>query len=494
MKRLALLITIGFCLQLGFCVPAQSAPEEQVQVKELNFVFLHGAGGAACSLQLLADSILEQLPAYILDYEQANPGTKIQVDTLNRCYPNDVDIKTWANNIADSIDKHLPNKNNLILIGHSMGGKAALYTAAQNVGGLADKVALVVTINSPIKSMDRYYVAGGGSIVDYCRARWLLSDRGVCDCVAYYDSSEDGRRVGAIKHWLAFISAEAAPLSEQFNVGGVDPFPRNMDDSSIPLSAQYSDGADVVYYGEHGHSDFATSEKVAGFIADQILRYLFGGPIECSVPARGGTFEHKAGWLPGTDQWEDVVGEVLASSGRLRHRNESYTKWQEWEDILGEYPPGGKRSSYQVSLARHFPFGASIEETRWLSTDNAEDCRLYLRTRAAPRNSVQVDWSIYQCGLPPAGTQRDHYEVEIVTGTPLTNIKQVSWLTTDLRDLRLQIQSEAESPFRWFKAEWRVYFKESRQRKVIDEISGQPLVTTTPVSQKLTTAPNNCCD
>jgi hypothetical protein len=92
------------------------------------------------------------------------------------------------------------------------------------------------------------------------------------------------------------------------------------------------------------------------------------------------------------------------------------------------------------------------------------------------------------------GTQRDHYEVEIVTGTPLTNIRQVSWLTADLRDLRLQIQSEAESPFRWFKAEWRVYFKESRQRKVIDEISGQPLVTTTPVSQKLTTAPNNCCD
>ena len=134
MKRLAVLITIGLCLQLGFCAPAQSAPEEPVQVKELNFVFLHGAGGNSCSFQLLADTIKEQLPAHILDYEQANPGTKVQADTLLRCYPNDVDIQTWAQNIADNINKYFPNKKNLILIGHSMGGKAALYAVAQNIG------------------------------------------------------------------------------------------------------------------------------------------------------------------------------------------------------------------------------------------------------------------------------------------------------------------------------------------------------------------------
>ena len=170
MKQLALLIIIGLCLSLGLYIPAQSAPEEPVQVKELNFVFLHGAGGNACDMQLLADSITEQLPAYVLDYQQAHPDTEIQVDTLLRCYPNDVDIQTWANNIADSIDKYLPNKRNLILIGHSMGGKAALYAVANNVGGLADKVAMVVTINSPIKSLQGYYFAGGASVVDYYRA------------------------------------------------------------------------------------------------------------------------------------------------------------------------------------------------------------------------------------------------------------------------------------------------------------------------------------
>ncbi len=494
MKRLALLITVGLCLQLGFCSSAQSAPENPVQVKELNFVFLHGAGGNVCAMQLLADSIMEQLPAHILDYQQANPKTKIRVDTLQRCYPNDVDIKTWAINIADSIDKHFHNKKNLILIGHSMGGKAALYAVAQNVGDLADKVALVVTINSPIKSMHRYYAAGGASALDYCRARWLLSDRGVCNSLAYYDSSQDGRWVGAVRHWLAFISGEAAPLSEQFNVGGVDAMPRNMDDNIIPLSAQYSDGADVIYYGEYSHSDFSVLDEVAGFMAEQILHYLFGGGIECSVLAKSGTLEHKAGWIPGTDYWEDVVGEVLTDSGSLRHWNESYAKWQEWEDVVGQCPAEGKRSSYQVSKVGFLSFLASIKESRWLSADSPEDCRLYLRTRAAPRNYVQVDWSIYRCGLLPPGVKRDHYEVEIVTGTPLTNIRHVSWITGDPRDLRLRINSEAESPFRWFKAEWRVYSKESRQRKVIDEIPGQALLTTTPVSQKVITARNDCCN
>jgi len=467
------------CVQLAFSSSVQSTQEDSIQVKELNFVFIHGLGGNACAFQLLADSIMEQLPAYISGYEQANPDTKIQVNTLKRCYPNDVDINTWANNIADSIDKRFQNKENLILIGYSMGGKAALYAVAQNIGKLADKVALVVTINSPIKRLDNYYVTGGGSAVDYCRARWLFSDRGGCNSAVYYDSSQDGSWVGYNKHWLAFISSEAAPLSEQFDVGGVDPWPRNMDDGIVPLSAQHSDGADVIYYGEYGHGDFTVLDEVAELITDQILRYLFGGRIECSVFAGSGTFEHKATWLPGTDYWEDVVGEVLASSGRLWHMNESYIKWQEWEDVVGEYLPEGKRSSYQISLAESFLFFTSIEESHWLSPDNPEDSRLYLRTIAAPRHCVQVDWGIHRQGLLPLGIKRDHYEVEIATGTLLTNITRISWLTDNPRDLRLRIWSQAESPFRWFKAEWRIYSKESRQIRVIDEIPGQSLLGTT---------------
>ncbi|MFC1916712.1 esterase/lipase family protein, partial [Chloroflexota bacterium] len=468
MSRLTLSIAIGLCLQLTLSGSVQSASEDSIWEKELNFVFLHGAGGHACSLQLLDDSIMEQISGYIIDYEQANAGTKIRVDTLRRCYPNDVDINTWANNIADSINKHFPNKRNLILIGHSMGGKAALYAVARNINGLAEKVALVVTINSPIKSLLKYQVTGGGSISTYCEAQWLILNRGVCDSVVYYDSSQDGSWVGNNKHWLAFISAEVAPLSDQFNFAGVDALPRNMDDGIVPVSAQYSDGADVIYYGVYGHNDFSVLDGVAEFMAEQILHYIFGGSIECSVFTKGGTLEYKADWVLGTDYWEDVVGQVLTSSGRLEHKNESYFKWQEWEDIVGEYAPTGERGSYQVSRAS-FPVLTSIKESHWLNPDNRKDCRLYIRTRAAPRSSVQVDW-IYQPRLLLALTRRDHYEVEIVTGTPLTRINRVSWLTDDSPDLRIRIWSEAESTFRWFKAKWRVYHKESRQRQVIDEI------------------------
>jgi pimeloyl-ACP methyl ester carboxylesterase len=469
MKRLILLIIIGLCLHLVFGSAVSSAPEETLQVKELNFVFLHGAGGNSCSMQLLEDIIKEKLPEYNFIYEQAHPGTKVEVNTLLRCYPNNVGIEAWANNIAHSISQHLPDKKNLILIGHSMGGKAALYAVAHDIGNLAEKTVLVVTINSPIKSLQNYYFAGGTSAVDYYRTFGALSDSGVSQSVVYYDSSQDGRLVAMDKHWLALIAAESAPLSEQFNVSGVDALPRDMDDNIIPLSAQHSFGADVVYYGEHSHNDFTKEEEVATFLSEQIIHYIFGGYLKCSVPAESGSLEHKAGWLPGTDLWEEVVGEIPAGSGSVQHFNESYTRWQEWEDVVGECLPGGTRSSYQISQVGHFPFLASVEEVHWLN-DSPLDCQLYLKTKAAPRNKVEVNWSIYDCGLLPAGTARHHYEVEITTGTPLTSIKRVSWVSDDPRDLRLRIHSEAESPFRWFKAEWRTYYTEIRYRKLIDEI------------------------
>jgi pimeloyl-ACP methyl ester carboxylesterase len=483
-KKVMLLLAIGLCLQLGWYSPALAEP---TKVKELNFVFLHGAGGTACSMQLLSDAINEQLPAYIKEYERANPDTEVRVNRLLRCYPNDVALGAWAVNIAQSINDYLPDKQNLILIGHSMGGKAALYAVANNVGGLADKTAMVVTINSPIRSLQQYYFTGGTSLLDYYRTLGLISAQGLSSSIVYYDSAEDGKKVAETKHWLAFIAAESAPFSPQFNVGGIDVMPRDMDDTIIPISAQYTDSADVVYYGEHSHNDFAESAEVAGSIAEQILDYIFGGEIECSVLVRGGSLEHVAGWLPGTDYWEDVVGELPVSSGHLEHTNPSFFRWQEWEDVVGESPLGSTRSSYRVVLQRHFPFAASLVEARWAVPDGTSDCRLYLKTRAAPRSTVRLDWQTYRMGLL-VGTERDHYEVGITTGTPLTTIRDVSWLSGDPRDLRLSISSEAERPFRWFQAVWRVYAKEGRYRQVIDE-----MVEMSALEAQASTLASNCC-
>lgn len=468
LKKLAWLAVVGVLLQLAIAIPVKADSEEAIQVKQLNFVFLHGAGGNPCSMQLLQDTVLEQIKPYIAAYEAANPNIDIQVDVMNRCYPNDVDMRTWANNIADSVGRHFSGKRNIILVGHSAGGKAALYAVANNVGGITEKVAMVVTINSPIKAMGGYYATGGASVVDFCRARWLLADAGICESVSNYDSSTDGAWVAENKHWMAFISGESAPSSAQFGIGGVDGWPRDMDDGIVPLSAQYSDAADVVYYGEHGHGDFEESTVVSGFIAEQILTCIFGGTIDCSVFVRGGTFEHKANWFLGTDYWDDTVGGVLVDSGRLENGNDSFFFWQEWLEVVGECPEGNLRSDFSVEAVDTFLFFTSVVEARWFVADDPGDCRLFIRSRAAPRNRVKVDWKIYRQGALPEGTERNHYEVEIATGTPLTGIEYVSWLTDGARDVRLRIMSHAESPFRWFEAKWRVYATEPRERQIID--------------------------
>jgi pimeloyl-ACP methyl ester carboxylesterase len=474
MKRLWVVAAVVLCLQLGFAGPASVAADDSVGVKELNFVFLHGAAGNPCGMQPLADSILEQIPLYIAEYEQANPGIKIKVNTLNRCYPSDVDIETWAYNIAESIDKYLPGKGDVILIGHSMGGKSALYAAAKNVGNLADRVPLVVTINTPVKRLDGYQVTGGGTFFDFCRAQRLLgSEPGLCLSVSTYDSSEDGSWVSQNGHWLSFISGENAPLSPQFDYSGLDPYPRDMDDGALPMSAQYSDDADVIYYGEYGHSDFHIIKEVTDSMAGQILKYVFGGTIECPVLVREGGFEHRAASLLGTEHWQDIVGDVFGTSGSLWHWNQSYIKLQEWEDTVEYNPPtyeGELRSRYEISQVRSWPIFTGIEEVRWLNPDDPADFNLYLRTRAAPQSYVQVDWTVYRQGRLSEGAKRDHYEIEMAAGTPLAEVYHASWATDDPRDVRVQIWSRAERPFRWLQAEWRIYKQESRYRKVIDEI------------------------
>jgi len=472
-KKISIL-TMAFilCLQLIFNGPAVSAAEPQV--KELNIVFLHGAGGNPCGPQLLADSILAQIPDYIAKYEAANPGIEIQVNTMDRCYPNSVDVQTWAQNISDSIDKYFSGRGNLVFIGHSMGGKSALYAVAHNVGGLTDRTAAVVTVNTPVKHLDQYQLVGGGSFTDFCRAGWLiLPDAGVCGSVGSYDSSDDGKWVGQNKHWLAFISGERAPLSGQFDYPGFDPYPRDMDDGALPMSAMYSDGADVVYYGEHGHSDFTMIPDVATPMATSILDYIFGNAVLCSVPVRSGGWQHKAGFFLGTDVWQDTVGDVLGQSSSLTHFNPSLTAWQEWEDTINYVPPTYEnqlRSRFDVTSRGSIPLLTKLVEARWLVAEDPPDCRLYIKTRAAPQTYIEAFWNIYIQGQLPEGKQRDHYEVEITAGTALASIDDAGWQTDNPRDVRLSVTSRAERPFRWYQATWRVYSQEPRQWDIIGQL------------------------
>jgi hypothetical protein len=120
------------------------------------------------------------------------------------------------------------------------------------------------------------------------------------------------------------------------------------------------------------------------------------------------------------------------------------------------------------------PFLTRLDEVRWLSPDDPADCRLYLRTRATPQTYIQVDYNIYVQGLLAEGKKRDHYEIEITAGTPLAEISEASWMNANPRDMRVQVMSRVERPFRWYDASWRVYYQESRVRNIIDEIPVAP--------------------
>ncbi|MFC1949572.1 esterase/lipase family protein [Chloroflexota bacterium] len=471
LKRLALSLVLVLCVRQAIYNPVEADSESPDKVIELNFVFLHGMGGNPCTFQLMSDQIKDLIPAYIYRYQRMYPGTEIRVDTLSRCYPGYVGIATWAENVVDSINTRFSGKDNIILIGHSTGGKVALYAAARNTGNIADRVAAVVTINSPVRRLNQYYVPGGGPMEDYCRTTLLGSDQGVCNSLAVYDSSEDGLIVSQTKDWLAFVSSEEAPLSRQYDRSGVDVWPRNRDDGIVPLPAQFSDGADVVYYGEYGHSDVALLDEPSRLVADQILRYVFGDPIECSVPVRNGTLEHEADWLLGTDRWYDIVGGVVSSNGSILHKNHLYFQWQEWEDVVGDCSGDDIRAYSYVRLSS-LPVLTSIQSAYWFSADDAGDCRLKIRSRMAPLMSVKVDWAVYQSGLLPSDTKRTFYDVEITEGTSLASIRHVAWLhDDDPCNPLIRIWSEAQSPFRWFKASWRIYQTEERTSYIMHRLN-----------------------
>jgi hypothetical protein len=248
-----------------------------------------------------------------------------------------------------------------------------------------------------------------------------------------------------------------------------------MDDGLVPISAQYSAGADAVYYGDHGHSDFSDYPDVTVIIADQVLRYIFGGTIATSTPDSGGTFEHHAGFLPFTYRWNDRLGETIGASGIISHTNGSLFSWETWAEIVGACSPGSLPASFHVNLTS-IPLLTRLGQAGWASPADPTNCGLNIVTRAAPKSQVTVKWKILEHKPLPQGVSRDHYEITVTAGTPVVGITSASWLTDNLTDVRLNARSQAEGPFRWFKAEFRVFYQQPVQRKLIDDIAFQSAV------------------
>ena len=456
-----LVLFIQLALVRSVC-QAQIQAQTTTQTKDLAFVFLHGMGGNPGTFQLLSDSIVDKLPAYVRGFEQKNPDVIILAadETLIRQYPNYVDIDTWANNIATSINKYFPYKN-LVLVGHSMGGKAALYMTAHNIGNISDRIAAVVTINSPVKKLSGYYTIGGAN---FFQEKFLLTqDRGVIKSLETYDASADGKWVAEHKHWLALCSSESSPMGSKFNTSGVDPLPWDMDDTIVPISAQYADGADVVYYGEHYHSEFGDDPALSSALADYILKYVFGDDIDLSVLSLSGSVKYDAGIFPFQYNFKAILGEEQLATGTFTYNNDSWW-WQGQTFVVGEANLNGIRSSFDIKT-QCIPIISGLSQANWLKSDEG-DSRLVVRVRAAPRSRVIVTWSIV--GYQPKDMARDRYEVSVSTGTPFSAVSNVTWAGKETSDYRLQLSSQAQGPLRWLAIEWKVYAKVRGSGNVID--------------------------
>jgi pimeloyl-ACP methyl ester carboxylesterase len=448
---------------------------------ELNLVFLHGAPGEPLSMGPLETALRDSLAPKITAYEQSHPGMNIEVNTWIPDLDNDESVSSWANNIATFINDNLPNKENIILIGHSMGGKSAIYAVKNNVGGLQAKTLAVVTINSPIEEMDHYVTTGGFSIWEnFCGAWFTLSghdtqtgDNGVCTSVAHHDSRDEAIWIAQNKHLLMFISGEdGGPNSTQCNSLIGDGLPRDQDDELFPISAQNVPEADVVYYGNYCHSALHDNSAATNFMAETISNYIFGDVIHCSVLVREGSYDNKADIYPGTDSWEDIRGDVLACEGSWIEETCNSIPTCSWNPIVGCNPcPGGDERSYcEVSKDPSSDLSTWINTYGWESSD-VNDCRIYVDAGAAYRNWLKINWRIYGKGLLPTGTPRDHYEVRVIDADdPGTGTSWVRWETSAPNDCRIRISSWAWSPNYWIRIGWRVYKNESRQISLISDM------------------------
>jgi hypothetical protein len=452
---------------------------------ELNFVFLHGAPGEPLSMTPLRDTLASKLKSKIAVYEQNNPGMNIQVNTWIPNLDNDESVSSWADNIANFVNDSLPDKENLILIGHSMGGKSAIY-AVYNNSGLKAKTLSVITINSPIEKMSNYKPITGYNIWEnFCDA-WLngqthdtgTGDNGVCASVAHHDSRDEARWIAQEKHLLMFISGELHPNSGQCDLPPefpiFDGLPRDQDDNLFPMSAQCVPEADVVYYGPYCHCALQDQDPAArNFMAETIASYVFGDLIGCSVLVREGNYDHKSAWGVETATWEDIRGDVLTCEGSWHRlcRSAPACFWNHQIVGCNPCPVGDERSRYEVYKSYPSDLWAFVDTYDWESSSDVNDCRIYFDARAESDNRLTVNWAVYRKGLLPCETPRDHYEVRVIDcNSHTTGISWARWETVNANDCRIRISSYAWEGTFWLSIGWQVYKKESRQVCLISDI------------------------
>jgi len=330
---------------------------------ELNFLYVHGVKNcrdqrqnAQNSLTDLEAAVRAELPARIQAYQNSHPGVTIATrsaranlytaahsgrnpsDSTDPINMDDWEVgdpgcstsrqgdpcttaHEWRHRLVQEIHRHFPaNAKNIILIGHSTGGRTAFEVAA-NVGsggvgsfnwGVQNRIAGVVSIHGMIDSLgtNKYDVVGPASFVSTCKNSDILTGfgdgcaqgNGWCEYAGNVAGFDAADWTAQNKQALMLISAAScSPSLFSLQTDGALPLdaqgsPKAVGTETTPGPGDTVRPAHGVKYGSFCHSAI-TSRSNAGHDASvaaakgRILDWLF---TSASRVAAAGTINTSA--------------------------------------------------------------------------------------------------------------------------------------------------------------------------------------------------------
>lgn len=355
------LVALFLCIMIMLSLQPVSTGQHHSK-DTIHILFLHGMPETPNVLMPLQERISELFldNDLILDYRYPH-------------LPDTESVDTWAANVAREIDIWDPT-GPIVIVGLSMGGKVAIHLTSNEEFGVQDRIDSVITINSPLKSFDQYFNAFFG----YHYPLWLLpfmgktvlgydTSDGFIDVITL-DSTSEANRIADEKNLLCFISSETA-TNDPDGFGGM--FPRDLDDGTIPLKAQYVDNATVMYYGEKAHEAVFRDEESTEIIAHTIIDFLRGLPVMHSVQIKNGQVTFDRFGLTNADTFEKTLAHCA---------------------ILNE-----KRSHFEIQINPDSSwFHLSMVKAEWNTADSFNGSINLMVSGLRAFSQISIDWMIFE--------------------------------------------------------------------------------------------------